>query len=56
VTDRLVCLRAWLLTEGNLLPSGAEILSARRDPTTYEVAGATGDGGAGPCPATSGSP
>jgi hypothetical protein len=45
MTDRLVCVRAWLLTEGNLLPSGARILSVRRDPTTYEVAVATDDGG-----------
>jgi hypothetical protein len=42
--SRPVCLRAWILMEGHLLPDGTRIVSVIRDPTTYRVYVTTSDG------------
>jgi hypothetical protein len=39
-----MCVRAWCLAEGDVLPSGARVVSVQRDPTTSHVVLGTDDG------------
>jgi hypothetical protein len=39
-----VCVRAWYLAEGDVLPGGERVLTVQRDPALYRVAVTTSDG------------
>jgi hypothetical protein len=41
---RPVCVRAWLLAEGDVLPGGQRVMSVQRDPAADRVVVATDDG------------
>lgn len=39
-----MCVRAWLLAEGDVLPDGERVVSVQRDPAAQRVVLATDDG------------
>jgi hypothetical protein len=39
-----VCVRAWYLAEGDVLPGGERVISVARDPAAHRVTAVTSDG------------